>query len=224
MDSLIFDMDGVIVDSELYWRRREGFFLRSLVPSWSDADQDRIIGLSVGDTHRLLTTEYSLQLTREEFLEVYHPMARRIYGHEVSLLEGFSELLSALNEEGVPVALASSSPRSWIDMVLDRFDLRGRFVAVVSAEELQGEGKPSPAIYLLTAEKLGVDPRRCIDIEDSRNGVRSAKRAGMFGIGLRNGFNDDQDLSQADMIVDSLTKLDYSTLRLLLKREARATP
>jgi HAD superfamily hydrolase (TIGR01509 family) len=215
MDAVIFDMDGVIVDSELHWKSVEGFFLQSLVPGWSSADQGKIIGLSLRSLYDMLTGEYGLRESRERFEALYEEVASNIYRRKASLMDGFTELLADLNGHSVPVALSSSSPTSWIDMVTDRFGLRPHFQAVVSADELDGEGKPSPAIYLLAARKLGADPRGCIAIEDSTNGVLSARRAGMFCIGFRNGFNDEQDLSPAHTIIHSLTELDYQSLQRL---------
>ena len=212
-------MDGVLVDSERHWEMLEGEFFRSLVGRWSSADQARITGVSVHDVYRLLTEEFGLQQPKEEFLALYQRIADLIYMERVSLIEGAPELLASLRREGVRLALASSSPMSWIEMVLDRFGLRDTFEVVVSADELEGgEGKPSPAIYLRTAEKLGLDPRRCVAIEDSRHGVVSAKRAGMLCVGLRNGFNDGQDLSAADLVVRSLTQLDARSLRNLYRQ------
>ncbi len=218
MDAVIFDMDGVIVDSELHWKTSEGFFLQSLVPAWDINDQDKIIGLAVHDVYRLLVDRYRLQKTEAQFLELYQEMANEIYGQKVSLIKGFPELLSTLYEHNVPVALASSSPKTWIDIVLQRFHLQKSFKVVVSADELKGEGKPSPAIYLLTASRLGVSPDRCIAIEDSKNGVLSAKNAGMYCIGFRNGFNDEQDLSRADRVIYGFDELDWATLQYLIKR------
>ena len=215
MDAVIFDMDGVIVDSEIHWKTTEGYFLQSLIPTWSINDQDKILGLGVHDLYALLASTYQLQKTKEQFLELYQEMANVIYGQKVSLIEGFTELLSALHANHIPVALASSSPWTWINIMLERFNLRESFQAIVSADELEGEGKPSPAIYLLTAKRLGVSPTRCIAIEDSKNGVLSAKNAGMYCIGFRNGFNDEQDLSRADMIIQHFAELDWQTLRQL---------
>ena len=216
IDALIFDMDGVIVDSEFHWKSLEGFFLQSLIPTWSSVDQARIIGLSVHDLYRMLVDEYNVRETKERFLELYQQMANDIYGNKAALIEGFPELLAGLREEGIPVALASSSPRSWINIVLSRFALADAFRAVVSSDELQGEGKPSPAIYLHTAHLLRVDPIRCVVIEDSMNGVLSAKSAGMFCIGFRNGFNQEQDLSQASMLIHSFTELDAKSIQRLI--------
>ncbi|HEX6480601.1 MAG TPA: HAD family hydrolase [Ktedonobacteraceae bacterium] len=213
MDAVIFDMDGVIVDSEVHWKTTEGFFLQSLVPAWNINDQDKIIGLAVHDVYKMLVETYQLQKTKAQFLELYQEMANEIYGQKVALIEGFTELLSDLNKHNIPVALASSSPKTWIDIVLQRFDLLKSFKVVVSADELGGNGKPSPAIYLLTAKRLGVNPERCIAIEDSKNGVLSAKNAGMFCIGLRNGFNDEQNLSRADMVIHHFGELNWSMLQ-----------
>lgn len=216
MDAVIFDMDGVIVDSEIHWKTTEGYFLQSLIPTWSINDQEKILGLGVLDLYTLLAGTYQLQKTKEQFLELYQEMANEIYGQKVSLIEGFTELLSLLHANHVPVGLASSSPGTWIKIMLERFKLRASFQAVVSADELEGEGKPSPAIYLLTAKRLGVNPTRCIAIEDSKNGVLSAKNAGMFCIGFRNGFNYEQDLSRADMIIHHFAELDWEMLQRLL--------
>ena len=215
MEAVIFDMDGVIVDSEIHWKTTEGYFLQSLIPTWNINDQDKILGLGVHDLYALLASTYQLQKTKEQFLELYQEMANVIYGEKVSLIEGFTELLSVLHANHIPVALASSSPWTWINIMLERFNLRESFQAIVSADELEGEGKPSPAIYLLTAKRLGVSPTRCIAIEDSKNGVLSAKNAGMYCIGFRNGFNDEQDLSRADMIIQHFAELDWQTLRQL---------
>jgi HAD superfamily hydrolase (TIGR01509 family) len=212
VDAVIFDMDGVIVDSEIHWKTTEGYFLQLLIPTWNINDQDQIIGLGVHDVYTILVNTYHLQQSKAQFLATYQEMANEIYGQKVSLMEGFAELLSTLNHNHIPVALASSSPASWINIMLQRFSLRDSFKVVVSADELAGEGKPSPAIYLHTAKRLGVRPDRCIAIEDSKNGVLSAKKAEMFCIGFRNGFNDEQDLSSADMIIHHFTEFDWQTL------------
>src|SRR5688572_3912083 len=109
--AVIFDMDGVLVDSELHWKQVEGYFLKSLVPSWRAEDQGKIIGLSVHSVYEMLVAGHGLTSTKEEFLRHYHEMAREIYQKRVSLIEPFPHLLKVLKEDGVPTALASSSPR-----------------------------------------------------------------------------------------------------------------
>lgn len=212
IEAVIFDMDGVIVDSELHWKTLEGFFLQSLVQRWDAGAQSKIIGLSLDSLYTMLVEEYGLDKPKAEFVALYNEMAREIYEQRASLLPGFTELLAQLRESNVTLALASSSPMAWIDMVLDRFNLHGAFSLVVSADELAGEGKPSPAIYVLTARRLGVAPERCAVIEDSMNGVLSAKRAGMYCIGFQNDFNQEQDLSTADVLVQGFSELPVSLL------------
>jgi HAD superfamily hydrolase (TIGR01509 family) len=212
IEAFIFDMDGVIVDSELHWKSLEGYFLQTLIPGWAMADQGRIIGLSLDSLYALLSTEYGLRGSKEEFLKEYHKIAEGIYTTRVSLMPGFLDLVTLLHAKNIPVALASSSPKSWIKLVLDRFDLHHVFKVVVSSGEVGGVGKPAPDIYLYTAGKLGVKPEGCVVIEDSRNGVLSARNAGMYCIGFRNGFNEEQDLSAADMIIDGFAGLDWESL------------
>jgi HAD superfamily hydrolase (TIGR01509 family) len=214
---IIFDMDGVIVDSELHWKVVETAFLSSLLPAWGDSDQSQIIGLSMDHLYSLLVKDYDLQQSREQFLALYNEMANDVYLLRSALLPGVRELLVHLHHKSIPVALASSSPMRWIRLVLDRFHLQEFFRVVVSADDLQGEGKPSPAIYLLTASQLGVIPPQCIVIEDSRNGVLSAKRAQMYCVGLRNGFNEEQDLSQADLIIHNFSEFSQHLFQELLK-------
>jgi HAD superfamily hydrolase (TIGR01509 family) len=211
-------MDGVMVESESHWRTFERDFLTSLTPTWSQADQRKILGLGLDDLYTFLSSKYHVKTTKDQFVRRYHERAREIYGQHVALTEGFSDLLSLLNQHRVLVGLASSSPRNWIDLVLQRFGLQGSFQVVVSAEEVEGKGKPEPAIYLLTTQQLGVPAARCVAIEDSKNGVLSAKQAGMFCIGLRNGFNEEQDLSKADLIIHHFAELNWQTLQRLLKK------
>lgn len=215
---VIFDMDGVIVDSELHWKELEGFFLQGLVPGWKAEDQSRIIGLSLENLYTMLHDEYGMTEPRESFMEQYHRMAHRIYREQANLLPGFSDTLDCLLEAGVPLALASSSPRSWIDITLERFKLGEAFQVVLSAGEIGGKGKPAPDIYLHTAERMGVNPAQCTVIEDSKNGALSAQAAGMFCIGIRNGFNDEQDLSAADVIIDGFSGLRIGDCGLRIER------
>lgn len=205
--AVIFDMDGVIVDSELHWKSLEGFFLQSLVPTWTSQDQSRIIGLSLDHLYAMLRDEYGVTASQDDFLEEYHGMAAGIYRDKAGLLPGFRETLDRLLAAGKPLAIASSSPRKWIRMVVDKFDLHDPFPVIVSAEQVGGRGKPAPDIYRYTAEKLSVKPEDCVVIEDSKNGALSAKNAGMFCIGIRNGFNDEQDLSAADVVIEGFGEL-----------------
>lgn len=200
-------MDGVIIDSEYHWNNDEEGFLEKIIPGWTQDEQQKIIGLNIIDTYKVLRDQYSLSMEQDIFLEEVNKIATRIYEEKTELMPNFPELIKAL-EGRLPLALASSSLREWINIVLDRFELGKAFDITVSAQEIEGDGKPAPDIYLHTAKELEVDPNDCVAIEDSRNGVAAAKAARMLTIGFRNGFNEAQNLSQADHIINGFKEFD----------------
>lgn len=197
-------MDGVIVDSERHWPSIEQTFYYNLIPQLTTEDIHGFVGTSVFNLYALFVEKYNLHMSKKEFLRQYEKMAETVYREKASLLPGATSLMDSIKEKKLPVGLGSSSPKSWITMTITRFNLGKIFDVVVSSEDVDGEGKPSPKIYLSVAEKLKVNPVYCVAIEDSKNGVLSAKNAGMFCIGLRNGFNNEQDLSKADVLTSNL--------------------
>ena len=132
-------------------------------------------------------------------------------------MEDFTKVIDEIKTRKIPIALASSSLREWIEIVLNRFDLNPFFDVIVSAEDIDAPGKPAPDIYLYTAKKLGLLPGECLVIEDSYHGVTAAKSAGMFCIGFRNGFNEKQDLSSADFIANGYKELENDKFFNLFK-------
>jgi HAD superfamily hydrolase (TIGR01509 family) len=195
-------MDGVLVDSEVHWRRLEDSFLRSMVPHWNAELQQLVLGMSAYDVHEFLCRKHGLDITRSEFVGRYHDVAQLVYGERCSLIDGAQTTLSALKNSNINIGLASSSPRPWIDMMVDRFSIRSFFNKIISSDDIEGRSKPEPEIYLKAAKLLGVDPKNCLAIEDSEKGIASATRAGMYCIGFKNGFNEHQDLSRADTVID----------------------
>jgi HAD superfamily hydrolase (TIGR01509 family) len=205
--AIIFDMDGVIVESESHWRGVEAEFLASLIPDWSSSDQQKILGMSVRDVHKLLHDSYCLDISFDDYLGHYNALADDIYGIRSQLLDGADELIRRLHEAGVCLGLASSSPRNWIEIVLERFGFRSMFKTVVSSDDINGPSKPSPEIYLLAAKRLNLQPKSCVAIEDSPKGVASAVSAGMFCIGLHSDFEFSQNLDKCDLQVSGYEEL-----------------
>jgi len=218
---VIFDMDGVLIDSEIHWKEIQSDFLRGIIPSWSEEDQVQLIGLSAHDVYRRLVDHYQLSMTMQEYFSYYKDITAEIYGRRCNMLPGSFELLEHLKEKNIQVSLASSSPHAWIDIVLARFELSTFFNFVVSADDLGGVGKPDPGIYLKTAELMKVEPSQCLAIEDSSKGVTSAVSAGMTCIAIRNGFNDHQDLSLAHEIITSFEGVSEFSLSRVMQREDR---
>lgn len=196
--AVVFDMDGVLVDSERQWRVAGDAQLRRLAPRWAEADSQAVVGLGVVELHEYLERNHPPAPARADFLALCDGLAEEVYGTRVSLAPGVRELLAGLAARGVPVGLASSSPRPWVDRVLGRFGLRASFKALATGDETPGRVKPHPDLYLLAAERLGVDPAVCVAVEDSRYGVAAAKAAGMACLALRTDDDAGQDLSAAD--------------------------
>jgi HAD superfamily hydrolase (TIGR01509 family) len=215
MDVVLFDMDGVLVDSEDYWveLQREEILPRT-VPD-RDVDVAEVTGMNYREIYDYLEEEYGAAISREEFVDVFEDAAQELYGERVSLLEGFSGLLEELRERDVTVALVSSSPHDWIGVVLERFDLDGEFDAVISAEEIDDPGKPEPAVYEHAVGEVGASPDRCVAVEDSENGVEAAARAGTTVVAYRIDAHGDIDLSPADAVVDDPEELRETVLELI---------
>lgn len=215
MQHIIFDMDGVIVDSEPHWHRAENEFIRGLVPSWGPEDHKRLLGMSVDSCFKLISKEYGVALSRDEFVNYFSQQAAEIYGKHVELVEGCVSCLARFRAAGCMIGLCSSSQNAWIELVIKRFGLNEYFDAFVGAESISGEAKPAPDLYLCIAEQLNVAPANCIAIEDSPKGVASAKAAGMRCVGFRNGSNDDVDLSEADTVYRGFDEITIENLRSL---------
>jgi HAD superfamily hydrolase (TIGR01509 family) len=215
--AVILDMDGVMVDSEHQWMLLEEPLLRELLGRWGAQDHRKVVGLGVVDLYYHLVREYKLRLDKTEFLERCDRIAREVYLRKVTLAPGLRPFISDLRRRRVPLGLASSSPRDWVDLVLRRFRLRPSFQAVVTGDETPGRTKPAPDLYLLAARRLKVPPGRCLAVEDSDFGVRAAKDAGMTCAGLRSGHNDEQELGQADWEARGFAALGYRSLISRLK-------
>lgn len=198
MDAVCFDMDGVVVDSERHWIPLEN---DHIFPAAVDAavEAEEISGMNVEDLYDHLDAEYGTTIGPEEFVGMYDDTAEELYTERADLMLGFPDLVEWLEDNGVATALVSSSPHRWIDLVLERFDLA--FDAVVSAEDVDGHGKPAPDIYRLAADRLGVAPSRCVAVEDSTAGATAATRAGMYCLGYRESHRTEADLSPADALV-----------------------
>lgn len=218
MKAVVFDMDGVIVDSEAQWKELEDEFFRSAAPSWREEHHDRIVGLGVEDVYDFLVREHGLSMGKVEFLHRSDKMARKVYLERVECSAGFLELARGLKHRGIRTAIASSSPERWIKLVIERFALSPLLDAVVSADDVGGKTKPLPDIYLEAASRLELPTGECLAIEDSSVGLLAAKRAGLKTAGLRTAHNEGQDLSAADFELGSFAGLDYDRLVSRLRR------
>ena len=207
MKAVIFDMDGVVVDSERYWATVEEDHIFEEAVGADRLSAAEIAGMNVEDVYDYLDEQYGTTVSERAFVDLYDEAAETVYTERAALMDGFEGIVDDIRRRGQRVALASSSPRRWIDLVRDRFALADAFDVVVSAEDIEGQSKPAPAIYRHTADLLDVEPDECIAVEDSKHGVDAAKEAGMYCVGFRTAANRDQDLSRADVIVETPREL-----------------
>ncbi|MCA9245187.1 MAG: HAD family phosphatase [Phycisphaerales bacterium] len=176
--AVIFDMDGVLIDSERHWPPLEAGLMPLLVSDWTAADQLELVGMSPHDLFEKLADRPGFSLDKATFLERYVEVGRPIYEERCDLAPGAAALLEATRAAFVPTALASSSPRAWIEMAIHRFGLQPLFGAIVSGDDVR-RGKPAPDIFLHVAAREGVEPASCLVVEDSMPGVQAALNAGM---------------------------------------------
>lgn len=210
MKAVIFDMDGVIIDSEPIHFEVDMQTMRDLGFDISSEELEKYVGTTNEYMFTDLKNKYNINQSIEEIINYKVELTKKkIIQSDLEPIEGIKELLVDLKNKNIPTAIASSSPRSFIDVVVSKFNLQDYFNYIVSGEEVVN-GKPAPDVYIETARKLGLSPEECTVIEDSRNGVLAAKTAGMKCIGFQNINSGNQDLSKADIIVKSITEIKIS--------------
>ncbi len=177
--AVIFDLDGVLVDAEVWWDEVRLAWAGQLGRSWTAADQAAVMGANSLGWARIMRQRLDLDLSPEQIVDdIVGAMVQRYATHGAPLIPGAVAAVRRLAEAGVPIAVASSSHRLVIDAALDSLGIAGLFRVVVASDEV-AHGKPAPDVYLLAARELGVDPSSCLVVEDSLNGVLAARAAGM---------------------------------------------
>lgn len=209
--AVIFDMDGVMIDSEPLWEKTEKIIMARKGLVYTPVYREKIVGLGQKDSAKLLKDTFSLDDEIEDIINTRISILLDIYDKELELVYGLINLLNLLSEKPVGVALASSSPKRVIDFVLGKFGLNSYFEPVVSGDFVEN-GKPHPEIYLHTAELLSLKPGECVVIEDSINGVRSSKSAGMYCVAVPDKRLDPTGFIDADIRVDKLSDIDTGML------------
>jgi HAD superfamily hydrolase (TIGR01509 family) len=213
IESVVFDLDGVIVDTEQVWDDVREQLVRERGGRWHDGAQAAMMGMSSPEWSRYMRDELGLPESPEEINdEVVRRMLER-YRRSLPLIDGAVEAVERLAAE-LTLAVASSSNRPLIETVLERAGIAERFAAVVSSEEV-ARGKPAPDVYLEAARRLGVEPARCAAVEDSSNGIRAAHAAGMRVLALPNAHYPParQALALADAVLSSPWELTPELVR-----------
>ena len=218
LEAVIWDLDGVIADTgEYHYRAWKQVFAEKGVDfrkedfmKYFGRRHDTIIQFALGDT-----------LTPEEFdalTEKKQQTYRRLVSANIVALPGAVELVRALNARHIKTAIASSAPVPNIDIIIGGLGIAGCFQAIASGPEVP-ESKPSPGIFLLAAQKLGVKPAGCVVVEDAIAGVAAARRAGMMCVAVTNS-HPGKSLKQADLVVETLKDVSIEDLTALFRRSS----
>jgi HAD superfamily hydrolase (TIGR01509 family) len=207
IDAVVFDLDGVIVDSEHVWDEARQQLAEERGGRWHEQASRDMMGMSSPEWSRYMHDVIGLRESPEEINAEVVRRLQAVYRKGVPLIPGAVEAVKRLAARW-PLGLASSSNRKVIDFVLEASGLARSFAATVSSEEVS-RGKPAPDVYLAAARRLGVEPARCAAVEDSENGISSAKAAGMRTIAIPNPrYPPAEDaLAQADLVLDSVDEL-----------------
>jgi HAD superfamily hydrolase (TIGR01509 family) len=206
-DAVVFDMDGVLIDSEPLHFEALGDVVGRDGVQLGRAENEEFIGTTVEATFSTLIARYGLTRSIAEYTRLYDDAVLEVLAQRRPPQPGVLALIGSARGHGMRLAVASSSRRLWIDATLRSIGLSDAFDVIVSGDDVS-HGKPDPEIYLLAASRLGVLPERCLAIEDAPKGVRSARQAGMTVIGVRTPYTAHLSLDGALQIVDSLTEVD----------------
>jgi HAD superfamily hydrolase (TIGR01509 family) len=213
--AVIFDLDGVLLDSESAWIRVKRQYTEETGGHWKESAERDMLGMSSTEWSRYMHDELGVPVAPERISTEVAGRLIELYRERLPLLPGATDAVRSLGAEW-PLGLASSSNRNVIDLVLDLMGVAGDFRTTVSSEEVE-RGKPAPDVYLEAARRLGVDPAGCAAVEDSTNGIRSAHAAGMAVIAVPNSDfpPEPEALDLATLVLDSLEELSPGRVRSL---------
>jgi beta-phosphoglucomutase len=216
IQTVIFDMDGVIVDTEPVHRYAYYKQFEELNIEVTEAMYTSFTGFSTRNTFQTLKEQFQLKHEVEDLIQRKRSIFNDAFDtkEDLELLEGVRTLIEDLHQNGIQLILASSASKVTIDRVFSRFGLHDFFTHVVSGEDFP-KSKPHPAIFEHAAS-LSVAPKEsCIVIEDSTNGVKAAKAAGIFCVGYISEHSKDQNLAEADVIINHFKELNATSVKAL---------
>lgn len=209
---VIFDMDGVIIDSEPVHTSLNQEIFKQLGIRVNNDIQLEYIGVTKWRKWEILKRHFHLQESIDELIEIQNSIfSQANWDYKSLLFPDVIPLLQKLQSSNIPIALASSSERDKVDKVLEQCGLKGFFTNTVTGDEVVN-GKPDPEIFLAAAKKINLSSKHCIVVEDSYNGLKAAKRANMYGIGVKH-LDNKVDLSIADKIVRSLADIELEIFK-----------
>ena len=217
--AVIFDMDGVLVDSEPFHMQAERKVFETLRIEVSDTLHHSFVGTSARTMWKTIIEKYNLNNETMELVRRQQKYYKEILDslEQIEPIKGVEQLLKVLFEQDFQLAVASSSSHAQINFYLERFGFQSLFAAKISGQDVE-KGKPNPDIFLKAAQTLNIAPNKCAVIEDSANGVEAVVKAGMNCIGFENPNSGKQDLSKANLIISRFQKDTFQLISSLFQQ------
>ncbi len=206
-EAVLWDFDGVIVDSEKLWRTEAVNFYLQICPHFDSKDMHQFVGGSLKNAWQIFRGKYGVKMDYPEFKLKCENFALKYIYNSAQLSPNIRKCFEKLRENNIPQAIATSGTKRWVESVIDKLNIREFFTTIISSDDTDGRGKPFPDVFLLAAKKLGVNPAKSLIIEDSFNGVRAGKTAKATVYGYQNGYNHTQDLSDADFLFSDFLEI-----------------
>lgn len=213
LKAVLFDMDGVIVDTEPLHRKAYFKMFEDVNIDVDDALYDSFTGQATLPICRTLCQHFNLSETPEHLVSTKRKHFKYLFENDTDLamLEGVHELIKDYYENGLTLVLASSASMPNINRIFERFDLDRFFMAKISGADLKAS-KPHPEIFIKAAQLAGEAPENCMVIEDSTNGIAAAKAANIYCVGFKSPHSANQDYSKADRVITSFGEILFSKL------------
>lgn len=201
---VIFDMDGVLIDSEPAYLEMNIKMFEQFGIEMDDDNYKALVGMPSVPMWKFLKEKYDLKNEVSEFIDLEKKRMFEILDSDIITkpVIGINELIEDLKSYNFKLSVASSSAKDNINFVLEKLKIKDNFEFIISGEEVVN-GKPSPDIFLKVSDFFNIIPEKCFVIEDSANGIKAANSAGMRSIGFKNDGTNTQDLSKADFIINN---------------------
>ena len=208
-------MDGVLVDSEPIHMELEQQVFEFLGIDFTEAYHHTLVGMAPKDMWIKIKQDHNVSKEIDVLLQTEKRIKiETIIQRDIKSIDGIDSLLTLFKKSGFSLSVGSSSPKKLIEVFIDKMGIRHYFDYLVSSEDVQ-YGKPAPDIFLEVAHRYNLSPDNFLVIEDSKNGVKAAKSAGMKCIGFKNQNSGNQDLSEADYVIESFYDLDEQIIKRL---------
>ena len=215
LEAVLFDMDGVIVDSEPLWSEAEKQLLARRNLRYSPSLKTAMMGRDARGAVGYLIEHYSLSESVGELIEERNQLIAELFKGHLKAIPGALELVRSVIAEGIVTGLVSSSAKPLVELALKKLKVTGLFDLILSGDQVV-RGKPAPDIYIAAAEKLGVRPEYCLVIEDAPHGVVAAKGAGMCCLAITTSVSA-PELAMADKVVSGFEEVDLQLLVDLMR-------